>query len=852
MPTAADLVPALLNRRLTVFAGAGVSAVAPSCLPSWWQLNHAVLDALAAIGAAATPSAEEVVQKIKAKQDEGRMPPEYTSEVISDTLGEDYFEVLRVVEGERTNAVHQWLAALGAAGRLSTIVTTNFDTLIERAFAERNTPLRVLVKPEDYLHFDIEAHLAHRTSPTVLLKLHGTATDPQTAIDTLAQRKRGFAPPVGVVLRQLLTSTAWCMLGYSGADLDAEPNYLFLRQMAAQGARGLHWLQRSSNAPLPAVSATLAHFGERGHLHTGELPAWLEGWSPSLEGTTVTAPPLPIIEDMSAVRDEAVDDLRDAAQRWAQALGPCPCALVLTNLADRIHPTLADRTAEETLGWASEHALGTRHHGIALMFRARKHRTAGRHIQASQLYAASVQIFESLDAADALSDAYNEYGNLLSAIGRLEEAAQAMRQSIALAEHIGDPEGVAVPSINLAQILARQGSIEEAQAAAQAGLHAARDSGDESTRALALEHLGNLLRDLGDHENALARYKDAEAVRRRLGQDLALGYGLTHQATIHSPAAEFDRARSLLDEAEQIAVRLGNPSLLATVRMTQAGVSTSIGDYLGAIGQLEEAERLRNEAGDPIGGLEVAGNLVGVHATRGNAAAAIEAGTQALALADELGVPGAVADISGNLGLAYEMAGDLETAVVHYERCLTTAREIRNQSAEMNALGNLGNVWYRRQELDEALAHYERSLALARQLADHGVLVRTLANVGNIYMQRQQPDEADARYNEALAIADRYEMAGITGHIHLNQAFVVMGRQDWAAAAGQLARAFEIFEHQGDLANAGMAAFYGGQCIAQEGKVDEARDRIQLALYQWDGLGHPQEADARAWLDQLG
>ncbi|HEY5960130.1 MAG TPA: hypothetical protein VIV60_26435 [Polyangiaceae bacterium] len=29
------------------FVGAGVSMIAPTCLPSWWQVNHAVLDALA-------------------------------------------------------------------------------------------------------------------------------------------------------------------------------------------------------------------------------------------------------------------------------------------------------------------------------------------------------------------------------------------------------------------------------------------------------------------------------------------------------------------------------------------------------------------------------------------------------------------------------------------------------------------------------------------------------------------------------------------------------------------------------------------------------------------------------------
>ena len=129
----AELVPLLRARRLTVLAGAGISMVPPAGLPSWWQLNHAVLDALQEQAALVTNRAASIIEAVKVKQDAGTMPPEYTSEVITHSIANEYFEVLRCLEGKRINAVHAWLAALVKARRLPAIVTTNFDTLIERA-----------------------------------------------------------------------------------------------------------------------------------------------------------------------------------------------------------------------------------------------------------------------------------------------------------------------------------------------------------------------------------------------------------------------------------------------------------------------------------------------------------------------------------------------------------------------------------------------------------------------------------------------------------------------------------------------------------------------------------------------
>lgn len=853
MTNADDLVPWLRRRELTVFVGAGASVVPPSCLPSWWQLNHALLDALADVGKPALRTAARVVSDVKQKQQAGRMPPEYTSEVIADLLGGDFFEVLRCLEGERTNLVHRRLAALGKARRLPAIVTTNFDTLIERAFADAGAPLTVLIRPEQYEGVDWSAHLEDPNAATVLLKLHGTATEPDTTIDTLAQRKRGLAAPIGDALRALLEHTRWCVLGYSGADLDAEPNYLYLRQMAARPTPGIDWLFRPTSTPVTAVHSVLDAYGsERATLHRGELPGWLAPLDAALEGTGVAPPEADPVVEVDALRASGAERLTAAARRWADELGPGACGLVLVNLAEQLHPRLADQAGQDVLEWLSVHRAGSRHHGIALMYAARHLQRASRSEQAASRFAEAAELFRSIGAADAYADTLGDYANVLAHVGRLDDAADAYRQSIELTESFDDPENTVIATINLADVLAHQGLVDEALDLAQGAVARAVTQGDETTRALALEHAARVLRDTGDREAALLQLTDAEAVRRRLGQDTELAYNLTHQATIHTHSADFDRASVVLAEAHALAERVGHLAVRATVRMTQAGVASVRGDYPLAVRLLREAGGLRQQSGDPIGGLEVQANLVGMMAAQGDASSAIAEGESALALAEQLGLPSQAAEVGGNLGLAYEMAGDLDAAVRHYERSREAAEQVDNMSTLANVSGNLGNVHYRRGDLDAAAEAYAKALELARSLGEPAIVVRTLANLGNIRQAQGRPEEASDHYSESLALAAEHGLQGITAHVHLNLGFARMGREEWGAAAADLARAQRVFETQGDLANAGLAALCGGQCLAQLGRVEEARTDVARALEYWAGLGHEREAEARTWLTHLG
>jgi hypothetical protein len=169
--------------------------VPPTCLPSWSGLNEAVVHALAGnlVDLLGEHRAGKLARLVVARQEAEMLPPEYQAELISNRLRHNYFLVLQCLDSNEPNDVHLQLAALSHAGKLRAIITTNFDRALEAAFTVLGVPLDVHSDPRDFEALAADLKRFERGDhPCQLLKLHGSAENPETLIDTLAQRKKGF------------------------------------------------------------------------------------------------------------------------------------------------------------------------------------------------------------------------------------------------------------------------------------------------------------------------------------------------------------------------------------------------------------------------------------------------------------------------------------------------------------------------------------------------------------------------------------------------------------------------------------------------------------------------------------
>jgi tetratricopeptide (TPR) repeat protein len=259
------LADALARGRLLVLAGAGISKLGPSFLPDWFSFNRGILEEAKACTLRELPWPDGKAQSALKGLTIEQIPVEVFSDlVVRSFAAEGYFTVLDVLDSDQSNANHQALATLAQRGALRTIVTTNFDTLIERAFREADVPLTVLTAAD----LSDDGANAERTT---LYKVHGSITSADRLVDTVSQKLRGLPTPMRERLGQLYRTHHVLVLGYSGGDLRFGKDYLALSSIDADSP-GFTWVVRPNSKPADEVVALKHRVGPCGAIVTAALP----------------------------------------------------------------------------------------------------------------------------------------------------------------------------------------------------------------------------------------------------------------------------------------------------------------------------------------------------------------------------------------------------------------------------------------------------------------------------------------------------------------------------------------------------------------------------------------------------
>lgn len=203
-----ELIASGLQRNLTIFAGAGISAAPPTNLPLARGMTHAIVGGLC--GWRAGKENDSFWMAVD------RLRPERLLSILHGVMGEEAFTPLRLLGGAQPNRNHRMLASLAAADCLAAIITTNFDTAIEQALTNARIPFALLVLEADFSAWD------GQPSPLPLLKLHGALSfaghggGPLDAM--MEQVGRPLPRAKAAALVRLIQTTNLVVVGYSGRD----------------------------------------------------------------------------------------------------------------------------------------------------------------------------------------------------------------------------------------------------------------------------------------------------------------------------------------------------------------------------------------------------------------------------------------------------------------------------------------------------------------------------------------------------------------------------------------------------------------------------------------------------------
>lgn len=222
---------------MVILVGAGISKDNPSNLPSWWEFNMLLLKSINLLAACEIPDNKLPLNEENLEQ---YIPVVAVSDfLMRGAMGEAYFPLLKLLDGSRPNNNHYALAQMAKTGKINTILTTNFDTLLEQAFKKLEVPFRVVLSDEDFRNYQPDNFCA-------ILKLHGSITSESSLIDTVTQKLKGLSESKRQCIAQLLQNEQLCVMGFSGDDFRFGEDYIPIQQ--ALQYQSITWIKHPGSS----------------------------------------------------------------------------------------------------------------------------------------------------------------------------------------------------------------------------------------------------------------------------------------------------------------------------------------------------------------------------------------------------------------------------------------------------------------------------------------------------------------------------------------------------------------------------------------------------------------------------
>ena len=301
----------------TILAGAGVSAVAPTCLPGWWSLNDSVLqtlgDAVERVTGRSGLSSDFRNVVVARRDSTPFLKPDLQAQLIEDEIGDAYFSALAHVDSVFVNSTHELIAEVARQGRVGAIITTNFDCTIERALDKGGVNYVSYASPEEF------EGLASHSIGVALVKVHGSSNRPSTMVDTLRQRLHGRPASLNTWMQSQFVKFPTMAMGFSGEDLGYDENYLTIRPSVIEGAQ-FQFLVRDEQPSAP-LAKLRNEFPERVLLKRGELPGWF--FDVVRSGKINHSVSLPVSyseQQIKEYRSRATRSLETGLNQWGSSL----------------------------------------------------------------------------------------------------------------------------------------------------------------------------------------------------------------------------------------------------------------------------------------------------------------------------------------------------------------------------------------------------------------------------------------------------------------------------------------------------------------------------------------------------
>ncbi|MFX1255022.1 MAG: tetratricopeptide repeat protein [Promethearchaeota archaeon] len=544
---------------LTFLVGAGISIEPPSGLMPAWQIMEAILR----FGAV-----EEAVPKLLGIKD---LRFEYLIELFRNYYDNELKFLKYFDEATQPNIIHQFLAHQILAGQL--VMTTNFDSLIERAIGLDDPALRVVITRKDFEQFgDPQKNL--NKGLLAVYKLHGSLTNAKTGEDTresviitldaLGTHKEGELFSVETFKRNLFMKVGQgrtiVVMGYSGGDdFDIIPT---LFQM--KGLKRVIWM---AHIDQPGSDVKCYRLRPREMLRMNEINELSRedeilrtmgrlGVKDVVKVYCHTASFIAGMMGSSRTPEKGVHD----AYTWLRENFPPPIEGRPEEYAARVFDSYgfyneALKYHQEALeinksGDPLRVALSLGHIGLVYVDREPQ--------KALDCFQKSYEIYERLDNKEGMARQLGNIGLIHMDIGEPLKALEYYQKAYEIEERLGDLTGVARQLCNIGLVYMDLGELENALDYLENSYAAYEQAGDLAGMATTLGNTGLIYMDMGKSRKALKYHQRSYEIEETLGKLSGMAADLGNIGLIYMDMGKSQKALEHFQKSYEIEDRLEN------------------------------------------------------------------------------------------------------------------------------------------------------------------------------------------------------------------------------------------------------------------------------------------------------
>ncbi|MFX0092510.1 MAG: tetratricopeptide repeat protein, partial [Candidatus Hodarchaeota archaeon] len=625
---------------LAYLVGAGISINPPSDLMSARQIMESIVRFSAV---------EDAVDKILDIED-------LRFEYLVQEFRDQYDKQLRIMnyfeQSTQPNIIHKFLAQQLADGHV--VLTTNFDSLIERAVGLKNDALRVIITRQDFEKYSNPKENIEK-GVLAVYKLHGSLKNPKTGedtqesvittLDSLGKYKEGEVFTVETSKRDLFErighNRSLIVMGYSGGDdFDIVPTLLHI-----QGLKRVIWIS-----------------------HSDRVDSMPTAYRFRSNTKTITA---------NLVReDRLLCDIKNSGVPEVIKIVVNTAVLISEITGETVYKNADTSSKYNAFEWLINNFLAPDEY-YSNTFTAKVLNNYRHYNDALVYFQRALEAAKSrLDKQPKMAGTLNDIGLIYFRTGQSKEALNTFHQALEINEKIGNFRGMT----------------------------------DQ------LGNMGVLYRDTNDPEKALEYFQKAYDLYKESKDILGMASQLGNIGVIYSDRYDFQKAMHYAQESYKNYEIIGNLKGMAD-QLGNIGALYQFSNNLSkALDYFKQSLEIYKRLGDLQGIAVGLGNVGAIYALTHKTKTAIQHFQESYTISKRIGYLKGIADQSGNMGVFYKGQGEFKKALEFFKEAYEIHEQSRNSFGMAMDLGHIGTIYRDQRDFKAALDHLQRAYTLFKQI----------------------------------------------------------------------------------------------------------------------------------------